>query len=583
VMILAMLNAEEWLNPKQLLALLLPLLYLFHLVCFVAPGLPLAHLCVRRGWLPPVLALPVAIVGSCLLGYLVFSAFWASPVVGGLTALAAMTLAVYGWRGVMAAVQLAEVRTPLILMAAVGFFYVACEYVRELPEVEPHSHISYRFTDRSLHNDWEYPRVFSEWLVVGEDMRQTYGTWRSSDRPPLQNGLYLMQFWVAASPFRWLHYQLIGCALQCSWAPAVWVLCRLAKLPDRQAGVVVLFVAFSGFILVNTLYCWPKLLAGSLCLFALAALICCQRGAARLPTVMLAGTAAGLALLAHGAAAFTLLALALFCLTPRLFPGWRAALAGTACTFVLLAPWLAYQKWYDPPGDRLLKWHFAGVQDFVDKRPFGEALADAYRNKTLEELAENRLLNFASLFVFIPGVGDWFGEDLTPDQEASPLTRFRDTQFHQLFPMLGLLNLGWLALAVGLFSRSDPDSAVNGLLLGLTGIFIWVLLLFDPGAALVHRSSYADVLLLLMGLAIVLLRRIGWLIYPVLAVHTVIFVVAWVCTTPSGTPSRWNSYMIPVTVIAFVVLVGQAVGVWNREMLRWPSWWRTSPSSKATS
>jgi len=82
-MILAMLNAEEWLNPKQLVALLLPLLYLFHLVCFVAPGLPLAHLCVRRGWLPPVLTLPAAIVGSCLLGYLVFWAFWASPVLGG--------------------------------------------------------------------------------------------------------------------------------------------------------------------------------------------------------------------------------------------------------------------------------------------------------------------------------------------------------------------------------------------------------------------------------------------------------------------------------------------------------------------
>ena len=52
--------------------------------------------------------------------------------------------------------------------------------------------------------------------------------------------------------------------------------------------------------------------------------------------------------------------------------------------FVVLLPWVLYQKVYDPPGNRLLKWHIAGVID-VDSRGFLEALYQSYKNTDVIE------------------------------------------------------------------------------------------------------------------------------------------------------------------------------------------------------
>ena len=132
--------------------------------------------------------------------------------------------------------------------------------------------------------DCDLPLLLADKLHRGDDPRPDFHMgWRSSDRPPLQTGLFLMQAWawerghlVPGGPYLpdgWFHYRLFGCAAQCAWVPAVWALGRLCRLPRRRCGVVVLFVAFSGFTLVNTVYCWPKLLAAALLVFVLVALI----------------------------------------------------------------------------------------------------------------------------------------------------------------------------------------------------------------------------------------------------------------------------------------------------------------------
>ncbi|WP_457395555.1 hypothetical protein, partial [Roseateles sp. P5_E1] len=53
-------------------------------------------------------------------------------------------------------------------------------------------------------------------------------------------------------------------------------------------------------------------------------------------------------------------------------------------------PWIAYQRFIDPPGDRLIKWHFAG------KVPPGtesalHALVDAYSHLTPSQWLHARL------------------------------------------------------------------------------------------------------------------------------------------------------------------------------------------------
>jgi hypothetical protein len=560
-------------------ALLLPPLYLLHLACFVAPGLGVARAWVRRGWLPSPLTMPAALVASCALGYVVFWAYFASPALGWTAGIIVSSLALLlllPHRGNGMAAAPAEVRTQLALMAAVGFFYVVSDYTVLGPGRADLGQIRYRFADRELFYDCYFPFFFAQVLHDGKGLGDgptrtpLFNHWRSSDRPPLQTGLFLMQSWLWERGYPpWLHYHLVGAAVQSCWVPAVWTLCRLLRLRRRHCGVVVLFVAFTGFALLNTLYCWPKMLAGALTVFALAALLSAARAAPRLPAGLLAGGSAALALLAHGAAAFTLLALALFALTPRLFPGWRASLAGAALAAALLAPWLAYQTWYDPPGDRMPKWHLAGLHD-IDEPPrtFRQALIDRYREPTLAELAQRRLRNVAALFVDVevvpPEEAAHFGETLRPGVAALPLVRFRDAQLHQLFPMLLLLNLGWPALVLR-WRRGDPEARLERLLLGLAGtsIVLWILLIYSGGTTVLHHASYADVLVLMALLSAALCHWGNDAVYLVLALHTVVFLVAWLFTTPTFAGGQPNPAMVPVAAAAFVVLVGVALGGWD--------------------
>jgi hypothetical protein len=556
--------------------MLIPLFYLLHFFGFVAPGLGLGHLCLRRVRLPPELTVPAGIIGSCLLGYAVFWAYFASPTLGrvaALIALGASLLLLLPAGGPEGSALAAEVRTPLLLMALVGLFFVLADRAVALPDEDSEDHIRFRFADRLLFVDCDLPFYFAESLHDGDDPRALFGDWRSSDRPPLQTGLFLMQSWLRGwGPEPWCSYHLLGCVAQSTWVPAVWGLCRLLRLPRRRCGMVVLLVAFNGFTLVNTVYCWPKMLAGALALFALAALVLGSRSASRWPSV-LAGAAAALALLAHGGAIFTLLAVALFALTPSLFPGWRSGLGGVAVAAALLAPWLVYQKWYDPPGNRLLKWHLAGVID-IDERTVGQTLFDAYRGTPSTELFKKRIVNSEWLFLETerdPGYPANFGSDLRPEGAASLLVRFRDAQLRHLFPALGLLNLGWFVFLWRLGRRGAAQDRADRFLLGvgLTGVLIWLLLLFRAGGAMLHHASYADVLLLMTGLAALLCRRDAVPAYLLLAAQTLVFLLAWLFTTPTLTPGVPNGSLVSAAAVCFVLLLGVALDAWDLRLLRW--------------
>src|SRR5262249_44068862 len=151
---------------------------------------------------------------------------------------------------------------------------------------------------------------YAESLYKGLDPREIVWGWHSSDRPPLQSGLTLLQM-----PFSFLareprEYALLaGCAFQCAWVPAVWALWRSAQLPRRRAGLALLFLVLTGFALLNTVFTWPKLLAAALCLFAAtSALFGRARGeAVPLSTAVFLGLSAALASLSHAGVAFTLL------------------------------------------------------------------------------------------------------------------------------------------------------------------------------------------------------------------------------------------------------------------------------------
>ena len=304
-----------------------------------------------------------------------------------------------------------------------------------------------RFSAGPSAHDNNLPLGSAEPLFVGHDPRalfRQFSDWRSSDRPPLQAGITLLQRPFIGFLGLFSEYQILGTICQCVWVPAVWALCRSLAISVRRTGLVVLFCTCSGFFLINSVYVWPKLLAGGLVVWAMAILVQPLREGTK-PTpgiAAMAGLAAGLGYLAHGSVAFTLIALAALFMLPRYFIGIRQALTGCAIFAAILLPWSLYQKYYDPPGNRLLKWHIAGVVA-IDSRSTWQALKDQYAALSATQILVNKVDNVLGLF--------------SASDAVVSIDNWRLAEYYHVVPALGALNVAWL-----LFCRDVGVPTMDG-------------------------------------------------------------------------------------------------------------------------
>jgi hypothetical protein len=542
------------------------------LALFLLPGLPAAVRLALRGRLNPGLVVPGAVVFSCLAGYLTFWAYFCDPLlgrcVGGFVVLAGAALLAVDLRRPGAARDLLcsdEVRTPLGLTALVGLFYLALLYSVDL-DVRTGGETRVRFLDFPLAIDNELPYYFADNLYDHQDPRPLVADVRSSDRPPLQAGLLLLQLPLGRLVGQPLVYALVaGCAFQCAWVPAVWALWGAGGLQRRRAGLALLFVVLSGFALFNTLFTWPKMLAGALTLFA-ATLALFDRGPGRRFPAVLVGLSAALGALAHGGVAFTLLPLALLLLWPRYYPGLLALAAGAAVFAAMLTPWHLYQRYYDPPGDSLARNHLGGNSPTLrDDEPLWQYMLDAYRRLSADEILANKMANVKTLFRGDkqPSVQHY---PWPPHQESAQwpvdAVGFRRCDFSCQFWTLGVLNVGWL-VALASLRRShelDPTLGMTVPALGLAGVLVWVLLMFGPGTTVIHQGSHATVLLLFAALAAWLTTLPTWLASLLLLLQGAVFTVGWLLTSPANGYGPPNLFMIPLAVGLFAALFAVARG-----------------------
>jgi hypothetical protein len=356
-------------------------------------------------------------------------------------------------------------------------------------------------------------------------------------------------------------------AVQCAWVPAVLALWQAGGLSRRRAGLALLFVTLSGFALVNTVYTWPKMLSAALVIVAVI-LGLFGRGPKGEPfplsKALLLGLAAALAALGHGGVAFTLLPLGLFLLLPRFFPGWSRVAAAAAVFVAFLVPWTLYQKFYDPPGDHLLRQHLAGdTSTGPDTKPVLRDMVDAYSGLTPWQIIRNKLENMRVLFMASPEPHRWPAASQTPAEWPTDAIGFRRCDFSALFWTVGLLNLGWPLVLTGAWRRvSDAMDGKLGFVvpgLALASVAAWVLLMFGPGSTMVHQGSYATVLLLLAPLAAWLTTLPGWLPSILLTVQGAIFAIGWLLTSPANQFGVPNALMIPWAAVFFVALTRTAL------------------------
>jgi hypothetical protein len=416
-----------------------------------------------------------------------------------------------------------QLMTPACLVVLASVFIVSFGLLYGGEDM-PYTTAAQRFS-HPLPPDNTIPTLFAEGIFAGEVPKPLIGDWLSSDRPPLQSGVLLWTY-VWQSRDREVADLALSAILQCLFLAGLWSFLSACNMTRRCRGLIVTACLFSGFVCLNGFYTWPKLFPAAFLLSAAAYLLTdrpfSQRH--RLREGALAGALAGLAMLCHGGSMFALLGLGFTIVLVRRLPSFEFLAAMAAAAALLYVPWMLYQRLYDPPGDRLLKWHIGGTVRPVPQESLTEVLLKNYRELSLKEMIHNKRSNFEALAGDLPEAA----RQLKLLVGGAPKSRYqaagylRDNAFSTWIPCVGLAVFGPLALLAS--PRKRPEFKLASRLwfcIGLT-LVLWCLLMFGPATTGVHQGTYFTVILAFAG---------SWLAFwntrPALAVAATVLNVTW--------------------------------------------------------
>lgn len=539
---------------NQLRALASLLLLALNFTLFVLPGFAAALTVARRRNLRPVQALMLTILASTALGYAAFWAYFESRMLGRMLSYGVLAAALAAiWvelrrRSRLRALALTMLR-PFGYVLGASICWACFLFLFSDPFTTGAELANTRFFSDVRPGDNQIPLIFAEKIYSrGPVAPFCCNDWRSSDRPPLQAGIFLLERPLKQFGNVRLNYELLGIGLQCLWICGVWsVLVALGATAERIDQVLG-FLIFSGFLFYNSVYVWPKLFAATLILFVLSILL--EASFARRPIAWfetgLAALAFALAMLAHPGSAFSTPALAWLAIRNRRYIGPAKLLAAFALIAVLVAPWIAYQKFYDPPGNRLVKMHLAGVGP-VDSRSAWQAIRDTYSTLGGKAIAAYKWANVRTLIGPRPfPVGS---------SEQS-----RVAQREYIWNALGVLNAGWIALLAFLFRKESPAIRGSGRLVGMASLnlLVWCIVLIGPAYTVTEHGSYADILLLSVGLLGFLLRLPRSAVLALFALQILNLFLVWVFVKPAS----MGGARLQLGLLA-VGLAGAAMAAWR--------------------
>jgi hypothetical protein len=247
----------------------------------------------------------------------------------------------------------------------------------------------------------------------------------------------------------------------------------------------------------------------------------------------------------------------------RGLPSWRWVGAGLLAGLILLAPWGAYQKYFDPPGSRLAKWMLAGDIP-VDSRGTGEAIRDSYSEAGLAGVLHNKKENFKQLTEGPDAASQtWDGiSDIASGDAAHGVRTIRFARFRWIFPALGLLIVAPFAMLAGAIrGRRDADDwrfAIFCLAVVTAGCVIWALLLWgsEQSRPSIHIGSLALPILAMAG-AVAGLRATFPRLATVLVLANAVTVLA--LYTPALDHVPGSSYSPVAALLAAAALAGYGV------------------------
>ncbi len=540
-----------------------------HLVLTGLPGVAAALGAARRGVSSVPVLLAISLAASGIVAMLSFWAYYADPVLGEsfsyfavFGSVGLVVWALYG--GHLDSGLLRRLATPLALWALGSAFLVFLGFLHG-GTGQPLSMAMTRFSAQ-LPSDNSIPYFFGEWFFEHGHRGAPPifpGEWLASDRPPLQVGYLLSQ-----RPLGWHHaelqYQVLGVVLQQLWIVGLWALLVAARVGRLTRALAIITVLVSDIAIVNGFFVWPKMLPAGL-LLAAAALVVTPLWSELRHSLWAAALVAGLfalAMLGHGSSIFGIVPLVLIA-AYRARPGWRWVAVALLAGVVLMAPWSAYQRYGDPPGNRLVKWQLGGVID-IDGRGATRTLLDSYSGAGLGGTLHNKAENFVAM-----SGGGPMAEHISEAVDAIGagdvellVEDVRNIFFFNLLPSLGLLLFVPLAMLAarrrGRLRPAEWSFALTCFGIFAVGALAWGLLLFGNEAArtVVHQGSYLLPVLGLCG-AVVGLRAV----FPRFAIYFVGLsaLLMLALYVPSFNPEPGTAYSPFAALVAAVSLAGFAM------------------------
>jgi len=395
------------------------------------------------------------------------------------------------------------------------------------------------------------PEIVAGALGIGHIASPLFTDWLSSDRPPLQTGLYLLLTLRKGL----LEYQTVASWLQATFLLGVWSLLESAGLSASARRLSMLACCLLPTAIINTFYVWPKMLATGY-LMLVFALLFCFRPSGRFDRTfagILVGAAAALAILSHGTSFFALIGFGTVLLIARPWPLWGPALYGLATLAAIYAPWTVYLNVLDPPGNRLLKWHLAGVAQ-VDARDFVTALRDSYAALSWHDYLQGRLENVRAL------IGPWSQHlrdilALVVESDRAVAAKVRASDFFNFVPSLHLFAIASLCAVLLLPFMPDEEKRQRNIALALLAatlvtFAVWAVLMFIPGSTVNHHGTYAVQVSAAVFAFMVMSLRAPALAIAFIAMQTITVATLYVFTLPHDA-SLW-----PLQVVCVAAATG---------------------------
>lgn len=544
-----------------------------HLALTGLPGVAAALVAARNGvrQVPVLLAIGLAATGAAAM--LAFWAYYAEPEIGEtwlfVVLLGSVGLIAWSLRGGRIDPKLLrELAVPLALWA-LGSAFVAFLGFLWGGTADPLTMAANRFSEQ-LPPDNLMPSFFADWFYVHGHSGvppEFPGNWLASDRPPLQIGYELLQrslSWGTTG----LHYEVLGIVLQQLWIVGLWALLLAARV-GRTTKALAMFAVLGSYVaIVNGFYTWPKLLPAAFILAA-AALVATPlwprlRSDPRVG--LLVGALLALAMLGHGASAFGIIPL-LVVAAWRGLPSWRWLGVALLAAVVLLVPWTAYQRYGDPPGNRLAKWMLGGA-DAIDSRSTEQAIIDGYSEAGLGGTLRNKGQNFVAMAGAGAGVERlaeaW--RAVGAGELGRAVSAVRLDLFYNLLLTLGLLIVAPFAMLLayrrGRRRPAEWSLATTCFLLVGVGCVFWGLLLFgsSDSRTVIHQGTLAIPILAICGSAVGLRA-----LFPRFAVYYVVIVtllsvalcVPWVASPANAGFSLLAAVLAGASLLGFFVAAVQ--------------------------